>query len=126
MHKAGVGGSKSVSVPLNAVTGYDPLGDQGEHDETASYATDRLAGTYWRTEQYGNSNFGGLKSGVGLLLDSGSPRKLSQMTVSSDTPGFTAVIKAGSSADGTFTAVSKQQTVWSRTTARSRRARSRP
>jgi eukaryotic-like serine/threonine-protein kinase len=116
VHKTGVVGSTPVSVTLNAVTGYDPLGDQGEHDETASYATDGRAGTYWKTEQYGSSDFGSLKSGVGLLLDAGSPHKLSQMTVTSDTPGFTAVIKAGSSADGTFTAVSNRQTVGSKAT----------
>jgi serine/threonine-protein kinase len=115
VHRAGVGGTKTVPVALTAVTGYDPLGDQGEHDETASYATDGNPGTYWQTEQYANSEFGGLKSGVGLLLDVGSALKLSQLTVSSSTPGFTALIKAGTSPDGAFGAVSKQQTVGNQT-----------
>jgi hypothetical protein len=117
-HKAGVGGSAPAAkaVPLTGVTGYDPEGDGGEHDETAASATDGNAGTYWKTEQYGNSNFGNLKSGVGLLLDAGSPHKLSQLTVTTDTPGFTALIKAGSSQSGPFTPVSKSQTVGKTTT----------
>jgi eukaryotic-like serine/threonine-protein kinase len=109
--KAGVGGSSPQTVDLSGVTGYDPEGDRGEHDETAPAATDGDAATYWTTEQYGNSNFGNLKDGVGLTLDAGSALKLSQLAVISDTPGFTALIKAGSSQSGPFTAVSKTQMV---------------
>ena len=50
------------------------------------------------------------KQGVGLLLDAGRPRKLSEITVTSDTPGFTAEIKAGSSPTGISSVVSASQT----------------
>ncbi len=116
VERAGGGGSESKPVQLSGVSGYDPYGTGGEHDETASLATDGQGATYWRTEQYANSNFGGLKSGVGLVLDSGSARKLSQLVVSSGTPGFKAKIEAGSSPSGSFATVSDTETVGSRTT----------
>jgi len=99
----GGGGGGSHPVRLTGLSGFDPDGTGGEHDDTAKLATDGLQGTYWRTEQYSGSNFGGLKPGVGLLLDACSAKKLSKLTVTTDTPGFTAQIKAGSSPSGPFT-----------------------
>src|SRR5207247_8403156 len=64
--------------------------------------------TYWTTEHY---NSGLQKPGVGLVLAAPTAKKLSSVSVTSDTPGFTAVIKAGSSQDGPFTSVSSSQTV---------------
>jgi hypothetical protein len=117
-HKAGVGGGSTSSKPvqLTGMAGYDPEGDGGEHNETASSAADGNANTYWKTEQYGNSNFGNLKNGVGLMLDAGSARKLSQLTVTTDTPGFTAQIKTGSSQSGPFAPASDSQAVGNTTT----------
>jgi serine/threonine protein kinase len=114
--KKEVAGGGGAPVRLRGFSGYDPQGDGGEHDGTAGEATDGQIGTSWETETYSNSDFGNLKSGVGLVLDAGSPRKLSQLTVRSDTTGFTAVIKSGGSPNGPFTAVSDPQTVGSRTT----------
>ena len=48
---------------------------------------------------------------VGVVLDAGRPRKLSQVTVTTDTSGFTAEIEAGSSPSGPFTPVAGSQTV---------------
>ena len=116
--KAGVGGgakSGGKTVHLSGVTGYDPQGTGGEHDSSAQLATDGNSTTYWQTEHYSSSSFGGLKDGVGLVLDAGSAKKLKQLTVKSDTPGFTAVIKFGQGETGPFTAVSTSQTVGSST-----------
>ena len=117
VHKAGVGGGSSSGGPvqLSGVTGYDPQGDGGEHNDSASNATDGEGSTYWQTEHYGSSSFGGLKNGVGLVLDAGKSKKLKQLTVGSDTPGFTAVIKDSQSSSGPFAPVSSSQTVRSRT-----------
>jgi predicted Ser/Thr protein kinase len=104
-------GSPGKAVRLRGLTGYDPFGTGGEHDQDAKLATDGDATTFWETEHYGNSSFGGLKSGVGLLLDAGPARKLKQITVTSDTPGFTAEIKAGPSPSGISSVVSGSQTV---------------
>ncbi|HEY6150709.1 MAG TPA: hypothetical protein VIW19_09330, partial [Gaiellaceae bacterium] len=109
------GGSGGGPVHLSGATGFDPQGDGGEHNESASLATDGQASTYWQTEHYGSSSFGGLKSGVGLVLDAGKAKKLTKLTVSSDTPGFTAKIRSGQSSSGPFTPVSSSQTVGSRT-----------
>ena len=119
IHKAGVGGGGAgggAAVHLTAVSGYDPQGDGSEHDEAASRATDGDQATYWYTEHYGSTSFGGLKNGVGLVVDAGSAKKLKQLTVKSDTAGFTAVVKSGQSASGPFTPVSGSQTVGSSTT----------
>jgi serine/threonine-protein kinase len=112
--KAGVGGSTPAkAVLLSGITSYDPEGDnQSEHSEDARFATDGDRGTYWTTEQYS----GGLnKSGVGVVLDAGTAKKLTQMTVSSDTAGFRALIQGGSSSSGPFAPVSDAQTVGDRT-----------
>ncbi|TMM22072.1 MAG: serine/threonine protein kinase [Actinobacteria bacterium] len=105
------GGSGSgKAVHLLGMTGYDPFGTGGEHDQDAKLATDGNATTFWETEHY-NSPLSAIgKQGVGLLLDAGRPRKLSEITVTSDTPGFTAEIKAGSSPTGISSVVSGSQT----------------
>jgi serine/threonine protein kinase len=106
------GGPKPVR--LTGFTSYDPQGDnQTEHSEDAHFATDGQPDTFWTTEIYNN---GLNKSGVGVVLDAGRAQKLSKVTVTSDTPGFTAEIEAGSSPSGGFTPVSALKTAGSRTT----------
>jgi putative peptidoglycan lipid II flippase len=112
----GGSGGKSASagktVKLNGVASYDPFGDQSEHPEGVRLATDGDAATFWTTEHYRSFS----KKGVGLVLDARAPRKLSQVTVQSTTPGFSAEIEAGSSPNGSFTPVSDSRTA-ARTTA---------
>jgi eukaryotic-like serine/threonine-protein kinase len=104
----GHGSAQHRAVSLTGVATFDPDGDRHEHDEAVRLATDRNPGTYWTTEHYE----GGLqKPGVGLVLAASAPQKLSRVTVSSDTPGFTAVVKSGASSAGPFTPVSSSQTV---------------
>jgi serine/threonine-protein kinase len=116
VRKATGGGSGGGAVRLSGMTGYDPQGTGGEHDPSAKLATDGNASTFWYTEHYNSSSFGGLKDGVGLLLDAGSPKKVSQLTVTSDTAGFMAKIESGNSQTGPFAPVSDTQTVGRRTT----------
>ena len=87
------------AVQLHGLSGYDPQGDGGEHDELAGDATDGSTSTAWTTETYHSPDFGGLKTGVGLVLDAGGPVKLAQLTVTTPTPGFTAEIQAGGLAE---------------------------
>ncbi len=120
-HHGGNGGSgegaSAAPVQLRGVTTYDPQGDGGEHGDTAPAATDGSPSTYWETETYGSPAFGGLKDGVGLVVAAGgSAKKLSSLTVTTPTPGFTAVIEAGNSASGGFTPDSSSQTVSGTTT----------
>jgi eukaryotic-like serine/threonine-protein kinase len=106
----GFGGG--ARVPLQAVSDYDPDGDSVEHPEAVPSATDGDAVTYWTTETY--SSFS--KPGVGIVLDAGSAVELSELTVTTDTPGFTAVIEASNKADGGFKTVSDSQAVEAETT----------
>jgi serine/threonine-protein kinase len=112
----GNGGSPGTTVHLKGLTGYDPQGTGGEHDELAALATDGNTSTSWTTETYDSQDFGGLKDGVGLTLDAGSPVKLAQVTVTTPTPGFTAEIQSGDSPTGGFTTDSSSQTVSGTTT----------
>jgi predicted Ser/Thr protein kinase len=105
------GGSHGSAVPLSGLSGYDPQGDGSEHPERVGLATDGDTTTAWTTETYDSPDFGGLKDGVGLVLDAGSSVKLSQLTVTTPTPGFTAEIQAGDSPDGGFATDSSSQTV---------------
>jgi hypothetical protein len=114
---AGAGaGATGVPVALAAVSGYDPQGTGGEHDADAPKATDGDPSTFWYTEHYSSAAFGGLKDGVGLVLDAGRTIKVARVTVTSATPGFTARIESGSSPSGPFTPVSGTETVNSSTT----------
>jgi len=110
------GGSPGTAVQLHGVGDYDPGGNGGEHSETAPLATDGNAATVWTTEIYGSQDFGGLKDGVGLVLDAGSSVGLAQITVNTPTPGFTAGIQVGDSQSGPFAADSSSQTVAAKTT----------
>jgi eukaryotic-like serine/threonine-protein kinase len=125
VHKATGGGTPSKPVRLAGLSGYDPYGTGGEHDQDAKLATDGQPGTFWETEHYNSSLSILRKKGVGLLLDAGSTRRVGSLTVTSDTPGFAAEIEAGPSATGPFPPVSGSQTVGSSTTFTLRNARAR-
>jgi serine/threonine-protein kinase len=107
----GGAGASGAVVSLQGVGDYDPQGNGGEHSSSAPYATDAKPSTVWTTEAYRNQDFGGLKDGLGLVLDAGSSVKLAHLTVSTPTPGFTAEIQSGDSSTGGFTVDSSSQTV---------------
>ena len=107
----GGGGGGETPVTLRAVADYDPEGGDGEHPEAVPAATDGDALTYWTTETY--SSFS--KSGVGIVLDAGNAVGLTRLVVTTDTPGFTAEIRAGDRRQGPFEPVSEEQQVARRT-----------
>jgi serine/threonine-protein kinase len=120
----GLGGSKGKTVKsaggggavaLAGVGAVDPTGD-GEHDSEAPNAADRDPSTFWQTSSYhfGAGSLG--KPGVGVVLDAARAVALRALTVTSDTPGFTAQIRAGASAGGPFTPDSPARQVSARTT----------
>jgi eukaryotic-like serine/threonine-protein kinase len=89
---AGAGGP----VAVEAVATYDPVGGDGENDGDIALATDGDPMTFWSTEGY-YDDFESQKEGVGLVVDAGATRELSSLTVTTDLPGWTAEIRAGSS-----------------------------
>ena len=102
-----------VALSLNGVGAYDPVGGDGEHDAEAPLATDGNLSTYWQTEHYRS---GLRKDGVGVVLDAGKGVVAKSVTVSSDTPGFTATILSGATPSGPFADDAPSETVGSRTT----------
>jgi serine/threonine-protein kinase len=108
----GGGGSASVG----AVTAYDPFGTgaPGENNRDAKLATDGNATTYWPTERYYDETLG--KPGVGLVLHSTGSGKVTTLVVTTDTPGFTAEVKAGGAEDSFPDVVSGPQVVSTQTT----------
>jgi serine/threonine-protein kinase len=101
-------------VHLTGVSSYDPEGDNKvEHPEAVKFATDGDQTTSWTTEHYNGSLN---KSGVGVVVDAGRARSLAQVTVTTDTVGYTAEIEQGSSPNGPFTSVSDPRTVGRSTT----------
>jgi hypothetical protein len=65
------GSSQAASVKLaSTITSVDPSGGSGF----------RRDGAAWRTQTYVSADFGGLKEGVGLLLDLGASRAVSRVT----------------------------------------------
>jgi eukaryotic-like serine/threonine-protein kinase len=98
------GGTSGGAVHLRAITAYDPIGGDGEHDADAPKATDGQQSTYWTTESYRTAPSLG-KAGVGLVLDAGRRVELHHLGFTTATPGLTAEILAGNAPSGPFDAV---------------------
>jgi hypothetical protein len=56
-------------------TGFDPLGDGAERNGETGRVYDGDEGTAWSSEGYNSAQLGGLKDGVGVLLDLGQAAK---------------------------------------------------
>jgi tRNA A-37 threonylcarbamoyl transferase component Bud32 len=103
--------SAATLVPVHAIAGYDPYGNnRQENNAAAPLATDGNPATAWTTERYYDHPRLN-KQGVGLLLDAGKQVTLSRIGISTSMPGFIAQIKAGDSPTGPFHDVSASKTV---------------
>ena len=112
----GSGTASDDAVTLSGAGAFDPDGGDGEHDSEAPLATDGNATTAWRTSRYRSSLSDIGKSGVGVVLDAGTPSAPSQIAVTTDTPGFKAEIRAGNSEQGPFETIGAGKTVEATTT----------
>ena len=102
-------------VKLAAAGSFDPEGDGAEHSEDVKYAVDGNPSTYWKTEHYRDLTLG--KPGVGFVVDTGETKPLRRVVLTTDTPGFRAQIRGGSSALGPFPAeLSSVKTIEASTT----------
>ena len=101
----------SASTPLTSVTvlkpvraaGFDPLTsvaqDPGNEDsQEAGQAIDASQQTSWVSQWYYSAEFGGLKTGSGLLIDMGRPVNFSSVTVTFNSqPGASVKLLVGNS-----------------------------
>jgi serine/threonine-protein kinase len=85
------GSDDSPLVPVTgfAVHSFDPEGkDHAEKEERAALAADGDPQTSWETNEYKTQAFGGLKSGVGLVLELTEPVDVRRVKVSSASSGW--------------------------------------
>jgi hypothetical protein len=107
--KGSPGATGGAVVALSGIGADDPFGNNKvEHNADAPKATDGDPTTYWQTEHY-NGGLG--KPGVGVVLSAPRNVALKQMTVTTDTPGYTAQIRIGNSPTGPFTQDSSPKTI---------------
>jgi hypothetical protein len=79
-------------LAIQSVKDFDPLGDGGDGSETPSEVnnvSDGKADTFWETKGYARADLGGLKPGVGIIVDLGSAHTISSVKV--DLVGDTSV-----------------------------------
>lgn len=72
----GGGGGGAQPYAIAAVDDHDPLGGGGEHGDEIGRVADGDPQTAWDTEGYNSAALGGLKSGVGFLVDLGEVREV--------------------------------------------------
>ncbi len=65
-------------IAIDKASGFDPQGDNEERNGDAARVFDGDKGTSWTSEGYATPTFGGLKKGVGVLLDLGQPTQVSK------------------------------------------------
>jgi hypothetical protein len=83
------------TLKVVSVTAFDPLGDGQENDDEAHLAVDGNPQTFWETENYNQLDFGGLKPGLGLVLDLGKPSLVTGFKLTTPFPGFTFQVLVG-------------------------------
>jgi serine/threonine protein kinase len=93
--------STPVKVKVESATSFDPNGDDNqENEDAAPLAIDDNRTSGWRTSGYiQNFGPGGIKNGVGLVLDLGRPREVGKLTLVLDPPGGSELTIYGSSDD---------------------------
>ncbi|MGC2996864.1 protein kinase family protein [Streptomyces sp. G35A] len=76
---------KPVGKPIviQGANDFDPFGSDGsEKPADVAKVYDSTPGTYWQTDFYLSTDFGRLKSGVGVVLDLGEVQQVGKVTVS--------------------------------------------
>lgn len=95
-------GAAPAAAPLDlsgvAVRDFDPQGDGAERPGSVANALDGDVTTTWDTERYETEAFGGLKDGVGLLLDLGAATDVSQVELVLSRPGVGIEVRASDTA----------------------------
>ena len=81
------------AIPTPTPLAFDPPPGSGvEHDDELPYLVDGNPSTRWTTESYSRPDLGGLKPGVGVILQLDGQHKLEELKVTSATKGWTAEV----------------------------------
>jgi eukaryotic-like serine/threonine-protein kinase len=71
-----------------------PKGDRS-HQDQAKNLVDNDPDTVWETQRFNRSDFGHLKTGMGVLINLGSPRTIADVRVETSAPGVTMDVRTG-------------------------------
>ncbi len=103
--KLGIGdrspNASSVAIPLDTatLTSFDPDSDDGvENNDLLRFLRDGNVQTVWTTELYATRTFGGLKSGLGVVIDLGRSTTISELDVTGSSSGWKAAVYMADSA----------------------------
>ena len=91
---------KQIPLTGDMVRIVDP--PPGDRDDTgqAKFTVDDDDETAWVTQRFTRANFGNRKAGMGVLINLGTPRKLSEIQVETSQPGVTMDIRTGATDPG--------------------------
>jgi hypothetical protein len=97
---APVAGGTPITVRPDQVRIVDP--PKGDRTEFAGFETvvDGNDNTGWSTDEYNRANFGGLKPGMGVLINLGTPTKVSAVKVLVSHRGATMELRTGTTDPG--------------------------
>jgi hypothetical protein len=96
-HHRGGGHQQVVWAKPPHISSFDPQGDGTEDPGGVGFAVDDDPSTQWTTDLYrDNPQFGGLKSGLGLLIDLGRPKTVRSADLLLSAAGAGVQIRAGS------------------------------
>jgi len=86
------GAPEAAKASIAAVRSFDPAGDGEENEPRARLAIDGDPATNWNSDRYNTRAFGGLKPGVGLVLELDRAGDLTALSVTSATSGWSAAV----------------------------------
>ncbi len=93
---AGTDAAALSPVALSGARSFDPQGQPPvENEERTGAVLDGDPSTTWRTDRYNTRAFGGLKNGLGIIVDLGADADVRRVKVASDTTGWSARIYVG-------------------------------
>jgi eukaryotic-like serine/threonine-protein kinase len=78
---------QSAAISITAANAFDPFADGNENNGDAGNAIDGNSSTDWKTQHYKSAEFGGLKQGLGLVLDAGDPKRAKELNLQLLYPG---------------------------------------
>jgi hypothetical protein len=91
--------TESVPVQIASIRAIDPQGDGDEDTASSPLAVDGDESTFWNSQTYRSSAFGGLKKGVGLSLKLKQSAALTSATIDVRGVGGAVEVRTGNSPD---------------------------